>query len=83
MDVIINGKKYVKDGEQKFVETCSRCDNIDWFISEVERLIAIRQSYLDRDSDIDLLKIQNSMAIEVLREVLDRANEILKPITSE
>ena len=77
MDVVIDGYRYAKDGDVKYVEVCKRCDNIDWFISEVERLIAIRQSYLERDSDVDVLKIQNSMAIEVLREVLEKAKEIL------
>ncbi len=78
MEVLINGTKYVKDGEQQYVEVCKHCENIEWFISEVEQLIAIRQSYLDRDKDVSILNIQNSMAIEVLREVLYRANEILR-----
>ena len=78
MEVVINGAKYVKENEVRYVDVCKRCENIDWFISEVERLISIRQSYLERDSDVDILKIQNSMAVEVLREVLEKATEILK-----
>ncbi len=78
MEVIIDGKKFVREGSEKYVEVCKKCDNIDWFIAEVEQLIAIRQSYLDRDKDVSILNIQNSMAIEVLREVLDKANDILR-----
>ena len=76
MEVTIDGKRFVRDGDERHVERCDRCSDIDYFKSEVQRLIGIRKSYLDRDSDVSILSIQSSMAIEVLREVLDLANEL-------
>lgn len=78
MDVIIDGRKYVREDEVKYVEVCSHCENIDWFISELENTLNIRMSYLERDKDIPGLNESGSIAVEVLRDVIENANHILK-----
>ena len=78
MEVLIDGKSFVENGTEKYVEVCKQCDNIDWFISDIENLLESHKSYLERDSDILELKLKNMQSVEVLRDVVNIAKSILK-----
>lgn len=78
MIIIFLDSKYVRENEVKYVEVCSHCENIDWFISDLQNALNIRMTYLERDKDIKGLYESGSIAVEILRDVLEQANHILK-----